>query len=337
MTPLGATLDRGDAEAALSGALREAHGADARLEGWTADAHFTEHGKRRVVRYDLHARVPGVPGVRHYRWVGKRYDRDEDAHRVATVLRDLAATDCGSRGGLVLPGVLAYYAPGRLLLMTYEAGEAVAPAIAHSGEAVLTALGRALAALHATPVSLDAIRSPAAVLDDVRPRIADLCAWFPDEAGSLRDALVRLERDAPRGPAAPAFVHGDFGPANLLWRAGELVVLDFDKCTRGDPALDLGNLLTQLRRITLRRPGTLPDFASMRSVLLDAYERSARPDPGLVERVAWYERATQVRKIHFLVSDTTRHQEAEAIRRRQAEGIGLMRCIRDESASVRSF
>lgn len=336
MTLLPATLDPRDTQAALSAALREVHGADARLEGWNADFHFTEHGKQRVVRYDVHARVPGVPHVRHYRWVGKLYDRDDDAHKVATVLRELAAADCGTRGGLVVPGVVSYHVPCRLLLMTYEAGDSLASAIAQHDGAVLTAIGRSLAALHATPVSLEEIRPPAAVLDDVRPRVADLCSRFPDEAGALRDAFVQLEQEAPLGPA-PGFLHGDFGPANLLWRSGALVVLDFDKCARGDPALDLGNLLTQLRRITLRKPGKLPGFASMRSLLLEAYRRSSPPDPGLVERVAWYERATQLRKIHFLISNTTRHKEAEAIRQRQAEALGLMRCINVERDSVRSF
>jgi len=101
--------------------------------------------------------------------------------------------------------------------------------------------------------------------------------------------------------------------------------LDFDRCTRGDPALDLGNLLTQVRRLTLRKPGKLPDFSLLRWGILDAYQRWSQPDPGLAERVAWYEQVMLVRKIQFLASDTTRHKEAEAMRQRQAEAIGLLR------------
>src|SRR2546427_8336594 len=85
------------------------------------------------------------------------------------------------------------------------------------------------------------------------------------------------------------FLHGDFGTANLLWRPGRLVVLDFDRCTRGDPALDLGYLLTQLRRVTLRKPGKLPEFASLHSAILDGYQRWTPPDPTLSRRGAWYE------------------------------------------------
>src|SRR5207253_2474571 len=83
-------------------------------------------------------------------------------------------------------------------------------------------------ALHGTPVSLEAITCPADVLNDLRPRVTELCARFPGEADVLRDTLFRLEHAAPSAPAAPSFLHGDFGTANLLWRPGRLVVLDFD-------------------------------------------------------------------------------------------------------------
>src|SRR5256885_15978677 len=124
--------------------------------------------------------------------------------------------------------------------------------------------------------------------------------------------LTRLEHAAPSAPAAPSFLHGDCGRANLLWRPGCLVVLDFDRCTRGDPALDLGYLLTQLHRVTLRKPGKLPEFASLSSAILEAYQRWSPPDAALASRVAWYEQATLAGKIHVLTFDLTRHPEAGA-------------------------
>ena len=113
----------------------------------------------------------------------------------------------------------------------------------------------------------------------------------------------------------------------LRWRAGTIVFLDFDDCTLGDPALDLGNLLTQLRRLSLRKPEKLPDFATARTTILDAYERSSPGDPGLARRVAWYEQIALARKIHSLTFDQTRHPEAEAIRERQAEAIHLLASV----------
>jgi hypothetical protein len=101
-------------------------------------------------------------------------------------------------------------------------------------------------------------------------------------------------------------------------------MLDFDRCTRGDPASDLGHLLAQLRRLTLRKPGKLPEFTLLRRGILEEYQRCVPPDPGLPERVAWHEEVTLLQKIHFLVFDTTRHSEAEAIQSRQAEATCLL-------------
>ena len=326
VSPTGA-----DERDVLSAALRLMRGPDASLEDWSAQP-LTKHGKQRVVRYDLRARA--ASGAVAYQWVGKLYEDDGAARRVATVLRQLAASDCGARGEMALPSVVAYDASRRLLLLTYEAGESVVSAIAHQHGPVVPAIGRALAALHGTPVSLEAITSPADVLDDLRPRVTELCARFPGQAGALRDALTRLERDAPPQPAAPSFLHGDFGTANLLWRPGRLVVLDFDRCTRGDPALDLGYLLTQLRRVTLRKPGKLPEFASLSSAILEAYQRWSPPDATLASRVAWYEQATVVGKIHVLTFDLVRYPEAGA--ERQVEAVELLRCLANARDSARS-
>ena len=223
------------------------------------------------------------------------------------------------------PATLVPWCRGRFLLLTYESGESVGDAIAHDAAAVLDALGRALAALHAAAVTLDGLTHPGDVLEDLRPKIDDLCARFPGEAAALRRSFRQLEGGpAQPPPAAPAFVHGDFGPANLLWRDRRIVALDFDKCTRGDPAMDLGNLLTQLRRIAVRKPHKLRDFDGARRRLLDAYRRSSPPDAGLEERVVWYERTTLLRKIHRLIFNTTRHPGPEAARERQVEAARLV-------------
>ncbi len=335
MNPALVSPTREDEQGILSAALRQVRGPDVSLEDWSAQP-LARHGKQRVVRYDLHARAAHGGELLSLQWVGKFYEDDGAARRVAAVLLQLAGSDCGVRGEMEVPRVLGYDAPRRLLLLTYEAGESVVSAIAHQRGPVVPVIGRALAALHGTPVSLEAITCPADVLDDLRPRVTELCARFPGQAGALRAALTRLERDAPPQPAAPSFLHGDFGTANLLWRPGRLVVLDFDRCTRGDPALDLGYLLTQLRRVTLRKPGKLPEFASLSSAILEAYQRWSPPDPALGRRVAWYEQATFVDKVHVLAFDLTRHPEPEARRQRQVEAGELLQCLADARDSDRS-
>ncbi len=326
-----ASIEPAEWQSVLMGALRGAHGPDARLEGWSADTTFTAYGRGRVVRYDLMARLPGVTEPTRLQWLSKFYPRDADARRVAGVLRELATPECAGRGVPAVSQVLAYYAPSHLLLLTYELGESVGDAIAHDNAIVLEAVGQTLAALHASVISaetLNRVTTPADMLDDLRPRIAELATRLPDAAGALQGAAVELET-APPVPVIPAFLHGDFGPTNLLWRGpGErMVALDFDKCTRGDPALDLGNLLAQLRRMTVRVPHKLRDYEAARAHVLAGY-RAAADAPewggGLERRLAWYERVILIRKAHRLACNTSRHPDAAASPQREAEARRLL-------------
>lgn len=316
----------GEQTAALLAALaRQVHGADATVIAWTARP-VSKRGRRRAVRYDLAASVTrGGPPCR-FQWVGKFYERAAAGRKVAAVLRDLEKADLGARGGLVLPRVLTYRAGLRLLVLTYEPGESIVAALGRGAEPVLSGIGRALAALHGAGAAPGRSVSAAALLEELRPRVAELSGrWAGTEwAGRLWKAL---EQGLPGEPGAAALLHGDLGSAQLLWQTGRVVLLDLDDCARGDPALDLGHLLAQWRRLELRKPGKLPPRASLRSGLLDAYIRRAAGDvgPDLDRRVTWYERATWLRKIHFLATDTARHGEPGALRARHAEAARMLR------------
>lgn len=309
--------------AALTAAVRGLHGPASALEGWSAEP-LSKRGRHRVVRYEVRARVPGCPELQQHRWVGKFYERDDDARMITAILERLRGSNHGSEKALVVPRVLTYDSAHRMLLQDYEPGESVISAMARHNGVVVGALGRALTALHRSAVRLDANTTPTAVLERLRPRIPELCERFPAKALALRHMLITLENQVPAMPAAPCFLHGDLGSAQLLWRAGRIVMLDFDNCTWGDPALDLGTLLAQLRRLALRKPGKIADLAAVHRGLIEAYEGGTHADPGLGQRVAWYELAALLRKIHFLTFDTTRHAEPEAIERRQAEAQRLM-------------
>lgn len=312
-----------ETQAALGAALREGQGTGARLERWAAHP-LSKRGKRRAVRYDLQTRVTGVAAACRRECVGKFYERDADARKTAAVLRQLAGADFRRGGDLVIPGVLGYHAPLRLLLLTYEPGESVIAAMAREPARVLPAIGGGLAALHALPVRLEETTSVTAVLEGLRRRIDDLVTRFPGERVLLQEILSALERVAPCDPAPATFLHGDLGPAQLLWQAGRLVMLDFDKCTLGDAAMDLANLFVQLRRLTRRKPGKLPAFDVLRRGILAGYGKRSGRGAGLMERIGWYEAVMLVRKIQFLAADRTRHPEAGKIEQRQAEVTGLL-------------
>jgi hypothetical protein len=310
--------------AVLTAGLRALHGDDAWLAGWTAQT-ITTHGQRGAVRYEILARVDEAPRLHRYRWVGKVYDRLEDGTRVAATLAALAAVRAGVRDGLHLPRLITYDAPHHVLLQSHESGASLVTALAQHAGTVVRALGRALAALHAAPVTLDSLTTPADLLADAGRRVDDLCLHVPDHAADLRRLLADLEGRVPvAGPATPMFLHGDLGPTHLLWRTGTIVVLDVDRSTNGDAALDLGHLLTQLQRLSARRPNELPAFAALRHDLLAAYQERAPHDAHLVRRVTWYQQVVLVRKIHALLSHTARHRDADATRARRAEAIMLL-------------
>jgi len=337
---IGASTAMGpeETQAVLGAALREVRGPDARIAGWVEEP-ISRNGKHRVVRFDVQAVIAGCSSQVLHRWVGKFYGRDEEPRGIAAIVRALAASGNARRGGLIVPRVVTYYPPCRLLISVYEGGVSLVSAIDHHDGRVLPAVARALAALHAVPIARDRVASPAALLDELGQRNAMLCARFPHEAVRLRRLLERQQRSAPPLPPSASFLHGDLAPAELLWREGALVLLDFDQCTRGDPALDLGTLLAQLRRVSLRTPDKLADLATMRGQILDAYQQSSRRDPGLAGRVAWYELTALLRKLHALAFDGARRPGAEALARRQAEAVHLLQCldtIDSELDSIRS-
>ena len=322
--PRAATLlNPDDEQAVLTAALRDLHGSAAVLHSWSADP-LTKRGRHHVVRYDVQGRVPGSPRVLHHVWVGKFYERDDDARTIAGILKRLGDADHIQGNGLIVPHILTYQPAHRMLLQTYEPGESVIAALGKHDGAVLASIGRALATLHRSDVRTDATTPPADVVRRLRRKVSELTVRFPNQAPVLRTTLGTLENQLPATPATPRFLHGDLGAAQMRWNEGRIVLLDFDNCTRGDPALDLGTLLTQLRRLALRKPGKIPDFAAARVRLLAAYEGAMPPDPGLAQRIAWYELCALLRKIHFLAFDTTRHSDPEALEQRQGEALRLM-------------
>lgn len=286
-------------EALLRETLRECKGDGARLVTWSETV-LSERPLHRVVRYDLLTQAGELQC-----WVGKFYDREETAQRVAGVLRALAESDYAVRSQAGVPHVIAYLGRYRLLLLTYEPGTPVLSLLATQSAVVLEAIGRALAALHTTSIVLSQPVGSTDSIADIRRRVTEMSERRLDVAPALRRILARLEATMPSPPMEPALLHGDFGPAQLLWHDRRLVVLDFDKCLNGDPALDLGNLLAQLRRRTFVDPASGPSYETARSGVLAAYERYAPAPPDFPLRVNWYEQVVLLRKADFLSRQTT--------------------------------
>jgi len=104
--------------------------------------------------------------------------------------------------------------------------------------------GDALARIHGIPVhsgsgsSRPPLFDPAGRLAETRSLIAWLHPELEKPARRLEKALGRL---LPKEESREALVHGNFSPEQVLVKASEVRILDFDQARTGDPESDLGS------------------------------------------------------------------------------------------------
>lgn len=100
-----------------------------------------------------------------------------------------------------------------------------------------TQMAEVLTRIHRAPIDAELSRLMRPVdWSNQPPKTRELDTSL-DEAG-VRAAIARF--GPPERPNAPALLHGDYWPGNLLWRADELVaVLDWESAKVGDPVRDL--------------------------------------------------------------------------------------------------
>ena len=117
---------------------------------------------------------------------------------------------------------------------------------------------------------------------------ADLAADARERARHVVDAL------ADETPAQSAPIHRDLHDGQLVVRDdGSIGVLDFDTLARGEPALDLANLLVHLELAVLLGVVAREMVETAREALLAAYD----PSPETARCIPAYADATRVRLV----------------------------------------
>jgi Ser/Thr protein kinase RdoA (MazF antagonist) len=117
---------------------------------------------------------------------------------------------------------------------------------------LVVAVGRALRSFHACRVD-----APHALLDShdavsewrATQRAGEIVSGLLPEVGQQYRAIGEsvLAELHCRPVAAPTCLHGDAKADNLVVEGDRVVFLDLDRCAWGDPALDLGKLIADLR------------------------------------------------------------------------------------------
>ncbi|MCZ8335150.1 MAG: phosphotransferase [Rhodobacteraceae bacterium] len=155
---------------------------------------------------------------------------------------------------------------------------------------------RGFADIEAAAKALSAVQSTAtdAPIWTVEDEIALLAQWqkrvetyFPDLGSVLRPMLVSLCHDLRAlAPMAPVTCHRDLHEGQILLFRGQAGLLDFDTLSRGDPALDLGNLQAHLDLAGLREGRSFAAYVT-------AAERNFPHVP--LSRIAVWRRAARLR------------------------------------------
>jgi 5-methylthioribose kinase len=132
--------------------------------------------------------------------------------------------------------------------------------------------GALLGAIHAAtldhPALADPLLADTVVFDQLRidPFYRTIARVHPDVA-----APVAALCTAPPDLAHRCFVHADFSPKNILVHSRGLTLVDFETAHAGDPAYDLGFVLSHLLLKAARATTAMAPYPALIDTFLDAY------------------------------------------------------------------
>ncbi|MCK4414617.1 MAG: aminoglycoside phosphotransferase family protein [Candidatus Eisenbacteria sp.] len=243
-------------------------------------------GRRLTVRYDVAARRRGGPPD-EYALYGKLYR----GHRGARVHRLLIELSHRAPSGLRFPEPLGYEPRRRFLLIAGLAGRELSGLLGSpEAELHVRTFGDALASFHLLPVETIAaalpvdgglpVHDPAAeidVLSRARERIREqaprpaVAEWFDGLSKQVSSGLGK----PPEGVAGRAFrlLHRDLHPGQVLVDQRGMGLIDLDDAARGEPELDLGNVLAHFSLDDLQRHGRIGGARRLGQAFLEGYAR----------------------------------------------------------------
>lgn len=156
------------------------------------------------------------------------------------------------------------------------------------------AVGEALARLHRAPAPEDlGVHDAVAELEVTQTWLVQALSYgLLDPGLPLRLHLEQLRRFAAGKGCSPALIHRDLHDKQVLvGDGGSVGIIDLDLASRGEPALDLANLLVHLELRAIQGRCPMETARACARALVDSYA----PDPEVWRRVPGYALATQLR------------------------------------------
>jgi hypothetical protein len=173
----------------------------------------------------------------------------------------------------------------------YEAGARIEDRFAQLDFIVLVRqVAQALASLHAVPLPDLPVQGPAQVLRRLdRKMLKRMRGVLPELVPQTEGFLRRLtERIDWASNGAIASLHGDFHTANMSLTPTELIILDWDNLSQGDPAYDLALFGSRLHLLALHHGQRIEDVAAAVDLLPHAYNETQANFQVNPRTFAWY-------------------------------------------------
>lgn len=305
MPHLAECLDAESMIGALGALLRGRSKAPPRADSFRAKLLGYKPARRAALRYEW------SQGGRTRRVMGKTF-RDDRGERLVelheSVGRQLRER---SDGRLRVPEALAYLPERRMALFEWVPGRSIDDT-GRLSQGALDAAVDALATLHDVAVPGLPTFSRTDELAIVQRWLRTLRLVNGGAASRGERLAERLERLEQRlAPPAVATIHRDFYEKQLISHAGRTTLLDLDTLARGEPAQDLGNLLSHLYLRGLSGPRLrYAGRGAHADALLKRYAR--RRGAADSRAVAFYAASSLIRggALHALRSASAQHSAA---------------------------
>jgi aminoglycoside phosphotransferase (APT) family kinase protein len=244
-------------------------------------------GDRCVIRYRLQAQTASGRSV-STSVIGKLYRSAEQAHHATALAERLWALQGAEPWA---PRPLGVVDPLPLVLTEDLGSAADTPATVVGTEVLrmgsdpssdeLKAAATALADLHLRAVAPPDTSQRTGAQEGVKAanRAVTISRYVPELAAQVMPLAVAVG-EALEGSTPPVLrpAHGSYKSSQLLYRAGSVLLVDFDQFCLADPALDLGYFLAYLRPpgIWYHRSGTRAWFEEASAAFLAAYADAAQ-------------------------------------------------------------